>query len=115
LTLEVHESEDDSLLFMMSQRWALGETWLVADADRRRVGKLCGNLLRDALGRRLAVVETLEDNKSGRWRDLAGRELGTFAEAEQGVLATFDASAAGNPFVRMLLLATLLRLPQPRG
>jgi hypothetical protein len=114
LTLEVHESQDDSLLFTMSQRWALGESWLVADADRRRLGKLCGNLLRDAFGRRLALVETLDGSKFGRWRDLEGRELGTFTEAEQGVLATFDLTAAENPFVRMLLLATLLRLHQPR-
>jgi hypothetical protein len=60
------------------------------------------------------VLETLDDSKSGRWRDLAGRELGAFAEAELGVLATFDASAAENPFVRMLLLATLLRVRQSR-
>jgi hypothetical protein len=109
LIVEVRESEDDSLLFTMSRRWALGESWVVGDADRRPVGKLCGNLLRDALGRRLAVLEKQDGGISGRWRDLEGRELGTFAEADQGMLATFDGSGAENPFVRMLLLATLLR------
>jgi hypothetical protein len=110
--LEVHEKEDDSLLFMMSRRWVLGESWLVCDADRRRVGKLCGDWLRDAFGRRLAVLGTRDGGISGRWCDVEGRELGTFGQADQGVLATFHPTTAENPFVRMLLLATLLR---PRG
>src|SRR5438045_3951067 len=40
---EVYESQDDSLLFTMVRRWALGESWLVCEAERRRIGRLCGN------------------------------------------------------------------------
>src|SRR5262245_28023962 len=108
-SFEVRESDDDSLLFTMVRCWSLAETWLVREADQRRVGRLCGNLVRDALGRRLALLETTSGGLSGRWRQTDGCELGTFAEADQGILASFSPSTADNPFVKMLLLATLLR------
>src|SRR5262245_16309400 len=54
-SVEVREAGDESLLFSLVRRWAIGETWLVREADQRRVGRLCGTLIRDSLGRRLAM------------------------------------------------------------
>lgn len=108
-TMEVRERGDDSLLFTMVRRWSLRETWLVREADQRRIGRLCGNLIHDGLGRRLGVLEASSDGKSGWWRQSDGGELGSFTEADHGVLASFSPRTADNPFVKMLLLGTLLR------
>jgi hypothetical protein len=103
-TLEVLETEDESLLFTLSRTWGGG---LVSDADGHRVGTLRGNLIRDRHGNRLANVESSATASTGRWLAVGSEELGAFNSSDGGVLATFH-PAADNPFVKMLLLATLL-------
>jgi hypothetical protein len=108
-TVEVFETEDESLLFTITRTWGLGTGWVVCDADGHRIGTLRSNLVRDQRGRQLATLEPSAPGTPRRWLAPDGQELGTIAVAGEGLLATFSMAIADNPFVKMLLLATLLR------
>src|SRR5262245_15032511 len=105
-TLEVFESNDESLLFTLMRTWGGG---LISDADGHRIGTFRGNLIRDRHGNRLALLDQSSTASAGRWLTPLGEELGTFAAADGGVLVNFSPTA-DNPFVKMMLLATLLKM-----
>lgn len=105
----VYETEDESLLFSLERAWGLGAVWLVRDADGHRVGSLRGNLARDENGRRLAVLEPTGAAQVQRWLGTDGEELGTATAVDAGALVQFAGLSESRPFVRMLLLALLLR------
>ncbi len=107
--LDVYESGDESLLFTMRRSWAASDTWRVADAEGRPVADLSGTEVRSWEGELLAVVEMLGAGR-GRWVSLTA-ELGHFRPENQGLAASFTADLEEkNPFVKMALLATLLRM-----
>lgn len=109
--LEVVEGEDESLLFTLARGW--GQGWVVCDAEGQRVGTMRGNLARDGAGQRLALFSPSSDGLLGCWRAGDGQELATatrdgLGEGE-GVVLRFAPRLDGQPFVKMLLLAMLLR------
>jgi hypothetical protein len=104
---EVLETEDDSLLMTLWRPWGLARTWEVLDAEGRRVGILYRNVLLDGSGRRVAVAQHHSDQR-GRFCDMHGGEIGTFALQDSGVLLTFSPRLEGNPFTRMILLGAIL-------
>lgn len=108
--VEVFETADESFLFGMRGGWWPAKSWRIADADGRPVGYVQGIQLRSWQGDLLAVMETEPGEAAGRWRGRDGRELGSFRAADGGVLAQFAPELSdGSPFLRMLLLASLLR------
>lgn len=108
--IEVCESEDESLIFTVSRTWGFGSGWLVCDADGQKIGTLRGCIVHDRSGHQLAVLEQSQETAQGRWVAADGEELGSFAADQQGILATFAPRVETDPFTKMLLLATLLRV-----
>lgn len=105
-TLEVCETDDEALLFTLDRYWGPRATWIVRDADERPVGSLRGGKARDAYGRLLAELEP-NANGQRRWLAPDGRELASIqVEADSAVLSFVGDE---NPFLRMVLLAELLR------
>jgi hypothetical protein len=108
-SLDVFETEDEALVFSVARAWSFGTAWLVCDADGHPVGTMRGDRARNEDGSLLAVLELADDSASGRWLAPDGRALGTLSRAPDGNRATFAPGVAGYPFVKMILLATLLR------
>jgi hypothetical protein len=107
--VEVFETADESFLFRMWRSWGPSKTWRVADAEGRPVGTLRGTQVRGWQGQLLAIVAMAE--RSGRWQSPDGRELGSFRADGEGIVARFALEVLeGDPFVRMVLLASLLRI-----
>lgn len=105
--VEVFESPDESFLMRTWRGWG---AWQVCDAEGRSAGRIRGNEVYDRLGQAMAVIATVPD-ASGIWRSPLGRELGTFRIAPDGIDASFSPELLDDdPFVRMVLLATLLRM-----
>jgi hypothetical protein len=95
--VEVFETADESFLFRMWRSWGPSKTWRVADAEGRPVGTLRGTQVRGWQGQLLAIVAMAE--RSGRW------------QSPEGIVARFALEVLeGDPFVRMVLLASLLRI-----
>lgn len=107
-TLEVCESDDESLLFTLDRYRGLWTTWLVRDADGRLVGRIQGSTAWDALGRPLAYLEPTGAGVR-RWRAPHGAELAVLQTSDAATVVTFTADCGDNPFSRMLLLAEAFR------
>lgn len=106
-TLEVYETEDESLLFMLARGW--GQGWLVSDAEGQRVGSLRGSTVRDGTGQRIATLTASGANGTDTWQTDDGQELATATTDGPGVVLRFAPQLEGQPFLKMLLLATVLR------
>ena len=107
--VEVFETEDDSFLFRTWRSW--GVAWHVCDAEGRPAGTVRGPDVRGNQGQLIAVMKTAPDAQAGCWESPQGRELGTFRSAEDGIVASFAPELLDeDPFVRMVLLAALLRI-----
>jgi hypothetical protein len=104
--LEVHEAEDEPLLFTVYRFWGLGPSWVVRDADERLVATVRRRRIEDRFGQRLLVLGSGADGVY-RFQGHSGREAGTLTRSPEGIRVTF--AAAANPFTRMALLATALR------
>jgi hypothetical protein len=108
--LEVRESEDEPLLFTVCRSWSLLPRREVCDADGRRVGYLHGEALDDAWGRRVAVRSWEGARNSGTFRLRNGKVLAWTEREKEGLRLTFAETAAGEPFLKMLLLGAALLL-----
>jgi hypothetical protein len=105
--VEVFETPDESFLMRTWRSWG---AWRVCDAEGRSAGTIRANDVRDPLGVPMAALTTAPDG-SGYWQSPQGRELGTFRAADDGIRASFSPELLDeDPFVRMVLLATLLRM-----
>jgi hypothetical protein len=104
--LEVHEAEDEPLLFTVYRFWGLGPTWVVRDADDRLVATVRRRRIEDRFGQMLLLLEA-GPGGACRFQGRSGREAGTLSRSAEGIHVTF--AAAANPFTRMALLATALR------
>jgi hypothetical protein len=107
-TLELYETEDQSLLCTVRRGWCPASRWHVSDADGRAVGTIRGAVLLNAFGRRLGVVEPLDAGTTQRLRAPDGRVVGTLRHRSDGTLLSFGADLEGDPFARMMLLAAAL-------
>jgi hypothetical protein len=101
--LAVHEQEDEPLLFTVHRTWTFLPRRDVWDAEGQLVGCLLGRFVQDRHGR---LVAALDD---GTFRDPFRRVLAQLAPSAQGLRLTFHDEIAGEPFVKMLLLAAALQ------
>lgn len=100
--LAVHEQEDEPLLFTVQRAWSLLPRRDVWDAEGQPVGCLVGRFVHDRHGR---LVAALDD---GTFLDPFRRVLAELASSANGLRLTFRDEIAGEPFVKMLLLAAAL-------
>jgi hypothetical protein len=106
--LEVHEQEDEPLLFTVRRCWTLLPRREVRDADGWRVGTLLGPLLEDDRGHRLAVRTWEAERGAGVFRSRRGVALAWAAPEGDALRLTFADAVADEPFVKMLLLGAAL-------
>lgn len=102
--LAVHEQEDEPLLFTVRRAWSLFPRRDVCDAEDQTVGSLAGRLVHDRYGRPIAALE------NGTFRDPYRRVLAELALSAEGLRLTFSDDIAGEPFIKMLLLAAALQM-----
>jgi hypothetical protein len=116
LRLEVYETEDASHLMSLVRSWGMLQVWEVYDAEERRVGSLYSSNLVDAEGERRGYVD-LQARGRGRIFDRESRELAALRWPTPGMLElAFPAEANPNPFLRMLILGSVLTLdPLPKS
>jgi hypothetical protein len=106
--LEVHEHEDDPLLFTVRRCRTILPWHEVRDADGRRVGFLLGGRVGDRAGQRVAVRQRLGDGETQVFRTPDGRTLAEVSGDEGGLRLSFAPAVAHDPFAKMLLLAAVL-------
>jgi hypothetical protein len=102
--LAVHEQEDESLLFTIRRTWGLLPRREVQDADDQFVGSLLGRLIHDRFGRPVAAL------RDGVFFTPSHRALAELAATPDGLRLWFGPAIAGEPFIKMLLLAAALQL-----
>jgi hypothetical protein len=113
--LEVLETEDDSLLFTLVRPWGLLRIWDVYDADDTRVGSFYPPVLLDAEGQRRGYLQA-EHGRQGAILGVAGQRLADFEiDTSQSLVVNFAANLDANPFLRMLILGSVLTLQPPPG
>jgi hypothetical protein len=105
--VEVHEQEDESLLFTVRRAWGLWLRREVRDADDRPVGSLRAGRVRDSGGRPLAELAAVDGTAERVFRGRGGRELARLTSGPDGLRLAFSPDVR-DPFVRMLLLAAVL-------
>jgi hypothetical protein len=111
--LDVFETDDASHLLTVTRSWGMLRAWEVHDADDRHIG-IIGKALwtpdREVLG-----LLDCDSGDHGRILDAAGRQLAQFGKQGRNVLdLTFTPQPTANPFLRMLILASVLTLePAP--
>jgi hypothetical protein len=108
LALEIHESDDESLLFTLYQHWFFRGAWEVRDAEEQAIGRMKRNRVLDRFGRQLASIAPAAGGHTFLSSD--GVELGGLAAAADGHRLSFAAEIGTNPFARMLLLGCSLAL-----
>lgn len=102
--LSVHEQEDEPLLLTIHDGWRWLPRRCVCDAEGRPVGALLGRVIHDRYGRPLAALE------NGAFRAPDRRALAELIPTAEGLRLTFSDDIAGEPFVKMLLLAAALQM-----
>jgi hypothetical protein len=102
--LAVHEQEDEPLLLTIHRGWSWLPRCRVCDAEGKPVGALLGRIIQDRYGRSLAALD------NGIFRTPDRRALAELAPTAEGLRLTFSDDIAGEPFVKMLLLAAALQM-----
>jgi hypothetical protein len=100
--LAVHEREDEPLLFTLHRGWSLLPRREVHDADGQLVGSILGRVIHDRYSRPVAAFG------EGVFRNAYQRVLGELNATAEGWRLLFSNDLAGEPFVKMLLLAATL-------
>jgi hypothetical protein len=109
--LAVHEHGDEPLLFTIHRAWGFLPRRVVRDAEGHLVG-MCsyrGRLVHDRHDQ-LVAAHRIED---GTFRDPAQRVLAEVTITTDGLRIAFSADLAGEPFIKMLLLAAVLTGERP--
>ncbi len=116
IRLEVFETDDASHLMTLTRSWGVLGSWQVDDAEGRHVGNLYAKTIVTSENVRLGYLDATSKTQ-GRVVDLAGRTQAHFSRNEGPALGVaFAPDAVTNPFVRMLVLASILTLePRPNG
>ena len=107
-TLEVCETEDESLLCTIRAPWWLAWTTEIFDAEERRVASVRGSEILDGLGRLLATMQADQARGQGSFVARDGVKLADWQACGEEVLLQFSEAVANQPFVKMSLLGTLL-------
>src|ERR1051325_5705327 len=109
IRLHVLETEDASHLMTLVRTWGLRRSWHVEDAEAFHVGTLHWGWLISSEGVTLGHLD------SGRIVDSADQELASYRQRSDAAMeVTFTKAAMDNPFLRMLLLGSILALaPTP--
>lgn len=102
--LAVHEQEDEPLLFTVHRAGSLWPRREVRDAEEQPVGCILGRLVHDRFGRLVAALQ------EGLFRNPYQHVLAETARTAEGVRLTFGEDVAGEPFIKMLLLAAALQM-----
>ena len=105
---KIHESDDEPLLFTMSQGWGWTPRWKVVDADDRPVGTIRGRELIDRRLSRVASLSWHESSQTGVFLDSREREIALIESCNMSWRLIFSGENLESPFVRMLLLATVI-------
>jgi hypothetical protein len=105
--LEVHEQEDQPLLFTVRRCWTLWTSYEVCDADDRHVGYVLGATLYDRSGRKLAVRRASETGTL--FQDPTGLPLARWESGPESDVFAFLPEVQDNPFSKMVLLAAVLQ------
>ncbi len=108
--LAVREQEDEPLLCTLRHAWGLLPRCEVRDAEGNRVGSCSymGRIIRDRYGRRLGSFHSEDCTVRSPTR----RVLAEWSATTDGVRIIFRDDIAGEPFVKMLLLAACLWAPE---
>jgi hypothetical protein len=111
--LEVFETDDASHLMTLTRRWGISNSWDVEDAELRHVGTIYPKTLVSSENQCLAYF----DYEGGRILDPMGRVLALFNKRGPGVVeVAFKPEAPVNPFLRMMMLGSVLTLePMPKA
>jgi hypothetical protein len=108
--LEIRETDDESLLLILKRPWRIFRLWDIHDADEQRIGSLYPPSLLDEDGVRRAFIEQDRLGK-GRIVSIDGRILAeTNCLDSHDLQLRFAAELEENPFLRMLLLASVIAL-----
>jgi len=105
--LDVFETEDASHLMTLTRRWGVLGSWVVDDAEERHVGNIYPKTIVSSENVHLGYVD--REPSGGRILDMHGRAMARFVRKETGVLeVAFTAELPANPFLRMLVLGSIL-------
>jgi hypothetical protein len=110
--LEVYETEDASHLLTLKRAWSVGTTWLAYDADAMFVGTVHPAALIASDGN--SVGEHQRKPTGGRITAPTGVEWMHYQRGDDATVELrFTKPAMANPFLRMLLLGSVLTLEVP--
>jgi hypothetical protein len=110
VALEVHEHDDEPLLFTLYRRRLRARAWDLFDAEEHPVGKMTHNRIVDRFGLVLARAAFTSHDSGGTFQAPDGMELGNWAADGNGWRMSFSAALAANPFAKMLLLGSAVAL-----
>ena len=105
--LDVRETEDASHLMTVARAWGVLRAWDVHDADDHHVGIIAAKTLVTPEHQRLGFLDFSAEH--GRILDPGGQMIGKHVRKESNVEVTFMPQSA-NPFLRMLMLGSILTL-----
>lgn len=109
----VREQEDEPLLFTIRRIWGLPPRREVRDAEGQIVGScsLSGRMIHDQFGRPSAAFREADATYRGRSQAV----LAELTATAEGLRIAFRHEIAGEPFVKMLLLAAALMGEPPQA
>jgi len=110
--LEVHEMEDEPLLFTVQRVWAWTPCWEVSDAEGHTVGSFRAGIICDRCPRACAVVDRSADGSVTHFRSLDGSDWGTLVRNGESAELTYSAKLDDEPIAKMMLLAAALTLTE---
>ena len=111
--LDVFETEDASHLMSLTRAWGVLRAWDVHDAEERHVGRINPKTMMTGERVRLGFLD-FESADQGRILDQTGQVLAQYGRKGALVEVTFTPGSSANPFLRMLILGSILTLePAP--
>lgn len=115
IRLDVFETDDAAHLMTLTRSWGVLGSWDVEDAEARQVGNLYTKTIVTSVNVPLGYLDCATGGQ-GRILGLQGGVLARFVRKDPGVLeVTFTPEPSVNPFVRMLVLGSILTVePRPR-
>jgi len=114
IRLDVFETDDASHLMTLTRLWGILRSWDVEDAEQRHVGNLYTKSIVSSDNVRLGYIDD-DYSGPGRILDIHGQVLARFTSHESAIKVTFTPNSMANPFLRMLILGSILALePMPK-
>lgn len=112
LRLEVYDTDDASHLMSLTRSWGVLRAWRVFDADELDVGTIYTTAIVTSENQIVGYF----DREQRQILDASGRKLARFVIQETGVTElSLAADLPANPFLRMLLLGSVLTVDATPG